>query len=55
MLCERLIYCKKCGARLKRDFIGPRCPTVSCQWNHGIPQQEMTPAELKKAERASKQ
>ena len=30
---ERRIRCKFCGARLKRDMIGPYCPTANCQWS----------------------
>lgn len=34
---ERRIYCKYCGAKLKRDYVGPLCPTHNCQWQHGVP------------------
>lgn len=33
---ERYVYCKYCGAKLKRDAIGPYCPTENCQWQHGF-------------------
>lgn len=28
--------CKFCGARLVRDWIGHKCPTRNCQWEHGV-------------------
>jgi hypothetical protein len=31
----RRIRCKICGAVLKRDSVGFRCPTKNCQWQHG--------------------
>ncbi len=27
--------CKFCGAILKRDDVGLKCPTHNCQWEHG--------------------
>jgi hypothetical protein len=37
---EKRIYCKYCGARLKKDYIGRYCPTENCQWQHGLPEDE---------------
>jgi len=34
--CECPIYCKYCGSRLRRDWIGHFCPTKNCQWQHGV-------------------
>lgn len=31
------IYCKYCGAKLRKDQVGPYCPTKNCQWEHGLP------------------
>ena len=33
--CYCPVYCKYCGAKLKRDWIGHICPTKNCQWEHG--------------------
>jgi len=33
---EPRIYCKFCGAKLRRDHIGQKCPTDNCQWEHGV-------------------
>ncbi len=33
-LCDCPIYCKFCGAKLKRDSVGHYCPTVNCQWSY---------------------
>lgn len=30
------IYCRYCGAKLRRDTVGHYCPTHSCQWQHGV-------------------
>ena len=30
------IYCKYCGAKLKRDNVGHYCPTRNCQWQYGV-------------------
>lgn len=30
------IYCKYCGAKLKRDPVGHYCPTHNCQWQFGV-------------------
>lgn len=30
------LYCKYCGARLRRDYIGHKCPTRNCQWEFGV-------------------
>jgi len=35
--CNCPIYCRFCGARLKKDRIGHYCPTYNCQWRYGIP------------------
>lgn len=31
MKCNCPIYCRFCGARLKKDHIGHYCPTANCQ------------------------
>ncbi len=31
---ERRIYCRYCGAKLKRDTVGMYCPTKNCQWSY---------------------
>lgn len=28
--------CLYCGAVLKRDMVGLKCPTRNCQWEHGV-------------------
>ncbi len=28
------IYCRYCGARLKKDHVGKYCPTKNCQWSY---------------------
>ena len=33
---ENFIYCKYCGAKLKKDYIGKYCGTRNCQWEFGI-------------------
>ena len=30
------IYCKYCGARLKRDPVGHYCPSKNCDWQFGV-------------------
>ncbi|MFW9873510.1 MAG: hypothetical protein ACFFG0_10435 [Candidatus Thorarchaeota archaeon] len=30
---DDFMYCKYCGARLKKDHIGKYCPTKNCQWS----------------------
>jgi len=37
---EHRIYCKICGARLRRDSVGLLCPTRNCEWQHGVPEDE---------------
>lgn len=37
---EKRIYCKYCGATLKRDAVGRFCPTQNCQWHHGFDEEE---------------
>lgn len=37
---EPPIYCKYCGAKLRRDDVGPKCPSRNCQWEHGLPVEE---------------
>lgn len=37
------VRCRYCGARLRRDAIGQKCPTRNCQWEHGLPKSEDTP------------
>lgn len=44
------LYCKYCGARLKRDPVGQYCPTENCQWRHGLPSDEDTPTKTKRKE-----
>lgn len=34
--CDCPIYCRYCGARLRRDPIGHYCSTQNCQWQHGV-------------------
>ena len=34
--CNCPIYCKFCGARLKKDNVGHYCPTDNCQWEYGV-------------------
>jgi len=29
------LYCRYCGARLKRDHVSCYCPTANCQWYLG--------------------
>ena len=31
--------CKYCGAILRRDAYGLRCPTHNCQWEYDLPQE----------------
>lgn len=33
---EEYVYCKYCGAKLKKDHIGKYCPTRNCQWEFGV-------------------
>ena len=33
---ENFIYCKYCGAKLKKDYIGKYCGTRNCQWEFGV-------------------
>ena len=35
MKCDCPIYCRYCGAKLKRDATGHYCPTRNCQWQYG--------------------
>ena len=37
---EPRIYCKYCGAKLKKGPVGKYCPTKNCQWQHGMPKEE---------------
>ena len=30
------LYCRYCGARLRRDAVGHYCPTRNCQWQYGV-------------------
>ncbi len=34
------IYCRFCGAKLKRDPYGKKCPTYNCQWQHGMSKED---------------
>lgn len=34
--CSCPIYCKYCGAKLKKDLIGHYCGTRNCNWEYGI-------------------
>lgn len=36
-------YCRYCGARLRRDWIGQFCPSENCQWHHGLSTEADTP------------
>lgn len=38
----KYIYCKYCGAKLRRDSIGQYCPQKNCQWHHGLPKDDDT-------------
>ena len=40
LVTDRRVYCKYCGARLRRDCVGRFCPTKNCQWQHGLPSEE---------------
>lgn len=33
--CDCPIYCKYCGAKLKKDPVGHYCPTDNCPWRNG--------------------
>jgi hypothetical protein len=37
---EGRIYCKYCGATLKKDFIGKKCGTRNCQWEFGMDEEK---------------
>ncbi len=39
----KYIYCKYCGARLRRDAIGQHCPTKNCKWEHGLKLRDDSP------------
>ena len=47
---EKPIYCKFCGAKLRRDSVGLYCPTENCQWQHGLPEDEDDPPKRKRGE-----
>lgn len=34
--CNCPIYCKFCGAKLGKDYIGHFCQTANCQWQFGV-------------------
>jgi hypothetical protein len=36
-------HCRFCGARLRRDHIGQKCPTPNCQWESGLDERSDTP------------
>ncbi len=36
------IYCRYCGAKLRRDPVGQYCKTKNCQWEYGLPRTEDT-------------
>jgi hypothetical protein len=42
----RRLFCKFCGAKLRRDPHGQYCPTHNCQWQHGLPKDEDTKKKL---------
>jgi hypothetical protein len=33
--CGCPLYCKYCGAKLRKDVVGHYCPSKNCQWSHG--------------------
>lgn len=35
MKCKCPLYCKYCGRRRSRDWIGHYCKTENCHWQHG--------------------
>ena len=35
-MCGCPIYCRYCGAKLRRDHVGHYCPTKNCQWQFGV-------------------
>lgn len=35
--------CNYCGAVLRKDAIGYRCPTENCDWEHGADEDVLTP------------
>ena len=35
--------CKYCGAVLKMDIVGLKCPTRNCQWEYGIDEKDDVP------------
>jgi hypothetical protein len=35
--CDCPVYCKYCGAKLRRDPVGHLCGTRNCQWRDGVP------------------
>lgn len=43
MKTQKWIFCKYCGAKLKRDVVGLYCPTKNCQWQYGLPKEEDSP------------
>lgn len=45
------MYCRYCGAKLKRDPIGQLCPTQNCQWQHGLPESEDTKTKMPQKEK----
>lgn len=34
--CQCPIYCRFCGAKLKRDIVGHYCPTDNCQEQYEV-------------------
>ena len=40
---NKRIYCKYCGAKLRKDHVGQYCPTKNCQWQYGVPAEKPTP------------
>ena len=44
---QKWIYCKYCGAKLKRDMVGLHCTTRNCQWEYGLPEREDSPTKRK--------
>ena len=34
--CNCPIYCRFCGAKLKKDTVGHYCPSKNCSWSLGV-------------------
>ncbi len=40
---DKRVRCKYCGAKLRHDDIGQKCPTHNCQWEHGVTEEKVKP------------